>query len=402
MLVVLNCGSSSIKFAVFDAGGGSPPRKPLWNGKVQGIGGPAPDFGETGVPAFPILLDRHHPYRDALALIRGRILARLAGRRITAVAHRVVHGGAKYFQPVRVDAQVLADLQGYVPLAPLHQPFALEAIEILLKEFPELPQIACFDTGFHHTLPDVEKILPLPYDAWQRGLRRYGFHGLSYAYMAVALPERHGAIARGRTIVAHLGSGASLCAMRDLRSVATTMGFSALDGLMMGTRTGAIDPGAVLYLMEIEKLSLEEVAQVLYHRSGLLGLSGISSEPRVIVRHESDAGEPGERARLALALYVRRIVREIGSLVAALGGLDALIFTAGVGEHNAFVRERVCRDLEFLGVHLDRAANLGNEPVISASQSRVLVGVEPTNEEWIAARDAQQLLGSARLPAARG
>lgn len=395
VLLVLNCGSSSIKFAVFDAATHPLPRKPLWNGKVQGIGGPTPDFGETGVPPFPISLGTVHPYREALAMIRERVLARLDGRRIDMVTHRVVHGGARYSQPVRVDARVLADLQGYIPLAPLHQPFALEAIEILLKERPDLPQVACFDTGFHHTIPDVERMLPLPYDAWQWGLRRYGFHGLSYAYMAIALAERHGEAVRGRTIVAHLGSGASLCAMRELRSVATTMGFSALDGLMMGTRTGAIDPGAVLYLMEIEKLSLEEVGQVLYRRSGLLGVSGISSEPRVIARHEADAGESGERARLALAMYVRRIVREIGALAAVLGGIDALIFTAGVGEHSAFIRERVCGDLAFLGVQLDGAANAVDAFVISDPQSRVLVGVEPTNEEWIAVQEAQNLLATA-------
>jgi acetate kinase len=206
--------------------------------------------------------------------------------------------------------------------------------------------------------------------------------------MATVLPERHGEVARGRTVVAHLGSGASLCAMRDLQSVATTMGFSALDGLMMGTRTGALDPGAVLYLMEIEKLGLEEVGQLLYHRSGLLGVSGISAEPRVIVKHEGDEGDSGERARIALQLYVRRIVREIGALAAVLGGLDLLVFTAGVGEHNAFIRERVCRDLEFLGLRLDRMANDAHSPVISAPDSRVLVGVEPTNEEWIAASQA--------------
>lgn len=386
LVVVLNCGSSSIKFAVFDPAVAPLPRRALWNGKVQGIGGPKPDFGESGVAPFAITLDAARPYRDALALIRERILARLDGHRVGLVAHRVVHGGNRYFEPVRVDAGVLEDLRSYVPLAPLHQPFALEAIDILLHEYPRLLQVACFDTGFHHTIADVEALLPLPWDAWQRGLRRYGFHGLSYAYMATALPERHGDAARGRTLVAHLGSGASLCAMRGLESVATTMGFSALDGLMMGTRTGALDPGAVLYLMEIEKLGLEEVAQLLYHRSGLLGVSGISSEPRVIVRHEADPGEAGERARMALALYVRRIVREIGALVAVLGGIEMLAFTAGVGEHNAFVRERVCRDLGWLGLELDAAANAADAAVISSPGSRVLVAVEPTNEEWIAAR----------------
>lgn len=397
LILVLNCGSSSIKFAVFDAAVVPLPRKPLWNGKVQGIGGPTPDFGESGVEPFLIQLERGHPYRDALSLIRDRVTSRLAGRTLSAVAHRVVHGGNNYVQPVRVDAGVLEKLRGYIPLAPLHQPFALEAIEILLCQSPGLPQVACFDTAFHHTIPKVEQILSLPYDAWQRGLRRYGFHGLSYGYMALALAERHGDTARGRTVVAHLGSGASLCAMRNLESVATTMGFSALDGLMMGTRTGALDPGALLYLMDIEKLSLEQVGQILYHQSGLLGVSGISSEPRVIVRHEEDEGESGERARIALALYVRRIVREIGAMTAVLGGLDLLVFTAGVGEHSAFIRERICNDLGFLGVRLEPAANVVDAPVISHPASRVVVGVELTNEEWVAAglaRDCMELHGS--------
>ena len=392
LILVLNCGSSSIKFAVFDSSAAPLPRQALWNGKVQGIGGANPDFGETGVAPFPIELETAHPYRAALRLIRDRVSRRLDGRRIGAVAHRIVHGGSKYFMPVRVDANVLADLKGYIPLAPLHQPFALEAVEILLREQPDLPQMACFDTAFHHTLPQVEKVLPLPYAAWERGLRRYGFHGLSYEYMAVALPERHGDAARGRTVVAHLGSGASLCAMRGLKSAATTMGFSALDGLMMGTRTGALDPGAVLYLMEIEKLSLEQVGRVLYHESGLLGVSGISAEPRVIVGHENDAGETGERARLALALYVRRIVREIGALVAVLGGLDMLVFTAGVGEHNAFIRERICAALGFLGIALDTDANASHAATISSDHSQVTVAVEPTNEEWIAASHALSCL----------
>ncbi|WP_415658344.1 acetate/propionate family kinase [Roseateles sp.] len=389
-IVVLNCGSSSIKFGLFDAAGTA--RRPAWNGKVQGIGGDSPDFGASTVPVRPVELGREHPYAAALQIIRDEVLRWLDGRAVAAVAHRVVHGGVRHFEPVRVDAALLAELRALVPLAPLHQPFALEAIEILLRERPGLPQIACFDTGFHHTVPLVEQVLPLPYSAYQRGLRRYGFHGLSYEYMAVALPERHGELARGRTLVAHLGSGASLCAMQGLQSVATTMGFSALDGLMMGTRTGAVDPGALLYLMEIEKLSLAEVGELLYRQSGLLGVSGISAEPRRIVAHEGDAGETGERARLALDLYVRRIVREIGALTAVLGGLDLLVFTAGVGEHSAFVRERVCADLAWLGVRLDATANQADAAVISSDESTVRVGVEPTNEEWIAARHAQRLL----------
>lgn len=393
LVLVLNCGSSSIKFALFDTSVQPLPRKPLWNGKVDGITGPAPTFGATGAPPGPVALDAAHPYNAALQHIRTRVLARMAqgGHRITAVAHRVVHGGAKYFDPVRVDAAVLADLQAYIPLAPLHQPFALEAIAALLHSNPDLPQVACFDTAFHHTLPDVEKMLPLSWDAWERGLRRYGFHGLSYEFMSVALPERYGDAARGRTIVAHLGSGASLCAMQGLKSVATTMGFSALDGLMMGTRCGALDPGAVLYLMEIEKLSLEQVGQLLYHQSGLLGLSGVSSDPRQLLPLEAG----NARVEAALALYVRRIVREIGALVAVLGGLDLLVFTAGIGEHNAVVRERVCAGLAYLGIALDADANARNALCISSSASRVPVAVEPTNEEWMAARHASALMGSA-------
>jgi len=393
LVLVLNCGSSSIKFAVFDASVEPLPRRPLWSGKVQGIGGPAPDFSETGVAPYPVMQDPENPYRSGLALIRERVLERFGAGRLSAIGHRVVHGGGKYFSPVRVDHEVLADLKRYIPLAPLHQPFALEAMGILLDQHPELPQIACFDTGFHHTIPEVEQILPLPFDALQRGMRRYGFHGLSYEYMASALAERHGETAQGRTIVAHLGSGASLCAMRGLQSVATTMGFSALDGLMMGTRSGALDPGAVLYLMEIEKLSLKEVGEIFYHRSGLLGVSGISAEPRVIVQHENDAGEAGARARLALDLYVRRIVRETGSLVAVLGGLDMLVFTAGIGEHCAFVRERVCHELSFLGIELDSTANQENASVISRPGSDIVVAVEPTNEEWVVVRHARELLG---------
>ncbi|WP_218240004.1 acetate/propionate family kinase [Comamonas fluminis] len=393
-ILVLNCGSSSIKFALFETGGAALPRQAAWNGKVQGIGGPTPDFGARTVPVRAINLDAEHPYTAALQIIRHEVQQWLNGRSIVAVAHRVVHGGAKYFEPVRLDAATLAELKELIPLAPLHQPFALEAIDILLREQPELPQVACFDTAFHHTVPQVEQLLPLPFDAWQRGIRRYGFHGLSYEYMATALPERYGDRARGRTIVAHLGSGASLCAMRNLQSVATTMGFSALDGLMMGTRTGALDPGAILYLMEIEKLTLEQVGQILYHRSGLLGISGLSPEPRVILKHESDDGENGLRARLALDLYVRRIVREIGALTAVLGGLDMLVFTAGVGEHNAFIRKRVCRDLAFLGIKLDDEANARDEWQISAPDAPVTVAVEPTNEEWVAARYAVRVLAA--------
>lgn len=391
LVLVLNCGSSSIKFALFDIGTEPLPRQPLWNGKVDGITGARPTYGATGVAPAVIALDPARPYYAALAHIRAQLLAHVGDpRRIAAVAHRVVHGGSKYFEPVRMDAAVLADLKSYIPLAPLHQPFALEAIEELFRLEPTLPQIACFDTAFHRTQAVTEQMFALPWSAWERGVRRYGFHGLSYEFMSHALPERHGDRARGRTIVAHLGSGASLCAMRDLRSVATSMGFSALDGLMMGSRCGSLDPGAVIYLMQIEKLSLDEVARMLYHESGLLGVSGVSPDPRALLPLEAE----NERVRAALELYVHRIVREIGALAAVLGGLDLLVFTAGIGEHNAVLRQRVCDRLGCLGVQVDAARNDAHEPVVSAPDSAVTVGVEPTNEEWIAAWHAARLLGA--------
>jgi acetate kinase len=290
---------------------------------------------------------------------------------------------------------VVEDLKSLIPLAPLHQPFALQAIDVLLAEAPDLPQVACFDTAFHRTLPEVEQMLPLPHVLWERGVRRYGFHGLSYEYMTVALAERHGDAARGRTIVAHLGSGASLCAMRGLRSVATTMGFSALDGLMMGTRCGSLDPGVLLHLLQSEKLDVEQLVHLLYHESGLLGVSGMSASPKPLL----EAEDANPRARMALELYVRRIVREIGALTSVLGGLDMLAFTAGVGEHSAVLRERICGSLDWLGVQLDDDANRDHAPTISGARGRVRVAVEPTNEEWIAASHALRVIGG-RLPVA--
>lgn len=391
LILVLNCGSSSIKFALFDVGQSPMPRAPIWNGKVQGIGRKGFDatYGETGITPYTVNLNDDEPYHSALALIRERVIIRLAGRKLGAIAHRVVHGGSKYFEPVRVNEEVLTDLKSYIPLAPLHQPFALEAMEILLRTRPDLPQVACFDTGFHHTMPKVEKMLAIPYQAWDRGLQRYGFHGLSYDYISIALPERIGEQAKGKVIVAHLGSGASLCAMKDLKSYSTTMGFSALDGLMMGTRCGTLDPGALIYLMEIEKLSLEEVGHMLYHESGLLGVSGVSADLPDLFPLEHQEDEVGERVRNALTLYVHTIVRKIGELTAALGGLEVLVFTAGIGEHSAELRKRVCAELQWLGVQIDDTANTTNQPIISTPDSKIKVIVEKTNEEWIAANKAK-------------
>ena len=388
LILVLNCGSSSIKFALFAASQEGVAQQPEWSGKVEGIGREKTLYRAGVLPAETLVFVPEQAHHEALAHIREKVVEQLAGRRLHAVAHRVVHGGSKYFAPVLIDAAVLADLKTYVPLAPLHQPFALEAIEVLLASRPDIAQVACFDTAFHHTVSQVEQMLALPYDAWERGLRRYGFHGLSYEYQSLVLEQRYGPVARGKVIVAHLGSGASLCAMENLQSVGTTMGFSALDGLMMGTRCGALDPGAVIYLMEIEKLSLEKVAHVLYHESGLLGISGVSADPPVLLAQEDRDDATGERIRAALALYVRRIVREIGALTAVLGGLDLLVFTAGIGEHSAVLRQRICDALAFVGPVLDGDANARNASLISTADSRIVVGVEPANEEWVAARHA--------------
>lgn len=388
LVLALNCGSSSIKFAVFDCGRQPLPRVPLWSGSAQGIGGPTPTYGERGGPRMPLPAAQGQSYAAALRYIREALAERLAAGGLAVVVHRVVHGGERYGDPVRLDEAVLADLAACIPLAPLHQPHALEAIRLMLEAEPGIPQFACFDTAFHRSLPAVERLLPLPPEATDPSLRRYGFHGLSYAYLATVLPERHGGLARGRTIAAHLGSGASLCAMHELSSVATTMGFSALEGLMMGTRSGSIDPGVLLHLLQVEHYTPERLSALLYHESGLLGVSGLSSDLRVIAEAEPRQDEAGERARLALALYVRRIVREIGALTAVLGGLDLLVFTAGVGEHSALVRTRVCADLQWLGVQLDEEANARHAPVISRAGSRVRVAIEPANEEWLAATQA--------------
>jgi len=389
-ILVLNSGSSSIKFALFDASVHPVPRQPQFAGRVEGIGGTGPTLLEADAPPRVLALDAARPYHAALAEVRSCVERRTGQHLPAAIVHRVVHGGDKYTAPVCIDADVLRDLKCYISLAPLHQPYALDAIEALLAEFPSLVQVACFDTAFHRTIPEVEQMLPLPYGYFERGVRRYGFHGLSYEYMAMALAERHGDVAAKRTLVAHLGSGASLCAMRELRSVATTMGFSALDGLMMGTRCGSLDAGVLLRLLEVEKMDLAQLTRLLYKESGLLGVSGISSSPKALLEVE----HTNARARAALALYVRRIVREIGALAAVLGGLDLLAFTAGVGERSPELRKRICDSLGWLGVDLDDDANRAGATTISRRRSRVRVVVEPTNEEWIAALHAQRLLHS--------
>jgi acetate kinase len=298
----------------------------------------------------------------------------------------VGHGGRRFTDPVRIDATVMAALEELVPLAPLHQPHNLGAIAAVAELAPELPQVACFDTAFHRSQPAVAQWYGLPRRFAEEGLIRYGFHGLSYEFIAAELPAVDPRAARGRTVVAHLGNGASLCALRAGSSVATTMGFTPLDGLLMGTRCGAIDPGAVLYLMDRHGLDTRAVAELLYVESGLLGVSGIASDMRTLL----ESSEPGAAA--AIDLFVYRIGRELGSLAAALGGLDALVFTGGIGEHAAAIRERVCRDAAWLGLAFDPAANEQGGPRLTRASSAVAAWVMPTDEELMIARHTRALL----------
>ena len=380
-LLVLNAGSSSIKFSVYEVGEWLA-LAPLCRGEVDGLGA-RPRFvarDGTGAPLADEAIVGGATHDDALGTIVAWIEAHTANAEMIAAGHRVVHGGVRYGSPARVTPEVIRELEALVPLAPLHQPHNLAAIKALTKRRPALPQVACFDTAFHSTQPPVAQAFALPRALGEAGVKRYGFHGLSYEYIASVLPEHLGGGADGRVVVAHLGAGASMCAMRGRRSVATTMGFTALEGLPMGTRTGAIDPGVILYLMSERGMSLGEVTELLYKKSGLLGLSGISSDVRDLLASDSP------HAARALDVFVYRVGREMGSLAAALGGLDAVVFTAGIGEHAVPIRARICRDAEWLGVQLDDGANQRGGPRISAAGSRATAWVIPTDEELMIAR----------------
>jgi acetate kinase len=386
--LVLNAGSSSIKFSLFEAR-----REALalgLRGRAEGIGGAgAPRLVARG-PDGAVLEDRRWPANayvsHAAALEAVLALVRGAGGTLAGVGHRVVHGGAAFSGPARITEEVLARLQTFVPLAPLHQPHALRPIRILRDREPALPQVACFDTAFHRSQPPEAERFALPEELHAAGLRRYGFHGLSYEGVAEALAALDPAAARGRAIALHLGNGASMCALLGGRSVATTMGFSVLDGLVMGTRCGALDPGAVLWLAGERGLAPKELEALLYDRSGLLGVSGLSSDMRTLLASDDP------RARLAVDLFVYRVGRELGSLAAALGGVDALVFTGGIGENAAEIRARVCRGAAWLGVLLDPGANAAGRPRIAAGTSRVAVYVVPADEELTIARHVRRVL----------
>jgi len=392
-ILVVNAGSSSIKVALYEV-------QPVavldlvLQGQIEGIGThprlTAHDAagGSLVDQAFPTTEVADH--RGALAAIGVWLRGRLADLHPIAVGHRVVHGGASYARPVVIDTQVLEALERLVPLAPLHQPHHLAAMRAVAEALPDLPQVACFDTAFHRTQPAVAQAFAVPRRLADAGVRRYGFHGLSYEYVATALTALAPDVAGGRVIVAHLGNGASLCAMRGGQSVATTMGFTALDGLPMGTRCGAIDPGVLLYLMDQHRMDARALETLLYHESGLLGVSGISSDMRTLLA----SADP--RAREAVDLFVYRIMRELGSLAATLGGLDALVFTGGIGEHAEVIRARVCQDAAWLGIQLDEQANRTGGPRLSTPDSPASAWVVRADENLSIARHTARLIGAGR------
>ncbi len=363
----------------------------LLEGEISGLLG-APRFFACDANRNPIAerewergseLGHDHAIQYLFDWLQNR---QLAGHRVKAVGHRVVHGGVKYTQAVLVDDTVLNDLEKLTPLAPLHQPHNLSAIRAVAAETGGLPQVACFDTSFHHGHEFAERTFALPRSLTESGIRRYGFHGLSYEYIASRLPEIDSRAAEGRTVVAHLGNGASMCALHGCRSVATTMGLTGLDGLPMGTRSGSLDPGVLLYLMDQQGMDARALEHLVYHESGLLGVSGISHDMRVLLASDDP------RAAEAIDLFVYRIGRELGSLAAAVGGLDALVFTAGIGENAAAIRARVCRDAAWLGLALDEQRNNAGGSRISTEDSRVSAWVIPTDEELMIARHTRRVL----------
>jgi acetate kinase len=387
-ILVLNAGSSSLKFAVYPYAPGSPP--PIIRGKIAGIG-TNPVFSVrksvgVAVPqASPMPLGASAGLDDLIPKLLDWLNSNRGGVTIRAAGHRVVHGGRTHVEPARVTDVLLTELETLVPLAPLHQPHNLAAIRCVAASEPGLPQVACFDTSFHRTQSRLSQLFALPRAMTDEGILRYGFHGLSYEYIAGTLPTHLDDRADGRVIVAHLGSGASMCAMKDRRSVATSMGFTALDGLVMGRRCGSLDPGVVLYLLEEKGLTSEQITSLLYTKSGLLGVSGISNDMAVL---EAD---PSAQAQEAIELFCYRAARELTALATDMGGIDAIVFTAGIGENSALVRRLICERLAWLGVDLDVTANERGIAHIQSTASDVSVIVIPTDEEAVIAAKTHML-----------
>lgn len=387
--LVLNAGSSSLKFCIFQR-----PDTESWRlearGQIESIGlSPRLSVKDSAGETFAEqrLDEKIQDGRTAIEALAAWLRSRYGGARVLGVGHRVVHGGKHYVRPTIVTPQVMADLHQLIPLAPLHQPYNLAAIEAVTERLPGVPQVACFDTGFHCGRAQVAELVPLPRELCQAGLQRYGFHGLSYEYIASVLPKVAPEIAGARVIIAHLGSGASLCALQNGKSVDNSLGFTALDGLCMGTRPGAIDPGVILYLFQNLGLSTREVENILYKKSGLLGISGISNDMRDLL------GKIEPEARLAVDYFIYRAAKEIGAMAAVLGGIDGLVFTAGIGENSAEIRHRMCEASAWLGVEIDEEANNRKGPRISKPGSKVSAWVIPTNEELMIARHTGSLLG---------
>jgi acetate kinase len=378
-VLALNAGSSSLKLALYPETGD----RPLATGLADSIG---PDGtlsltdGDGMSLAAPGDLTSH---AGALAAALAGLRGHWPGLALQAIGHRVVHGGPDRRAPARVTGALLHDLAALTPLAPLHQPHNLAGIRAAMAAFPGVPQVACFDTAFHRSHPFVNDTFALPRAFYDEGVRRYGFHGISYDYIAGELARSAPHLAEGRVVVAHLGNGASMCAITNGRSVASTMGFSALDGLPMGTRCGQLDPGVVLYLMDRKGMSAARITDLLYRESGLLGLSGLSGDMRTLLAAGTTAAEE------AIAYFVFRCQRELGAMAAALGGIDALVFCGGIGENAGPIRARICERLGWMGVEIDHARNGGNARVISADLARTTVLVIPTNEELVIARAAR-------------
>jgi acetate kinase len=384
LIGVINAGSSSLKFSFYEG------ELRLFSGQVEGIG-VNPEVSATGLDGEAIATPEldGKPATSPSELLPAIIpwaRGKLGGRRLAALGHRVVHGGLRHSRPARVTPELLAELEALVPLAPLHEPHNLAPIKMALQLIPELPQVACFDTAFHRTAPEVEQAFALPYSLYEEGIRRYGFHGLSYEYIASVLAQRAPEIADGRVVVAHLGNGCSACALKNRVSIATTMSFTALDGLPMGTRCGELDAGVVLHLIQQKKMQPDALVDLLYRRSGMLGLSGISADFRELLASD----EP--RAHFAVEVFCYRVARHIASLAAALGGLDGIVFTGGVGENAAPVRKAICHACAWLGVELDEAANQEHRERISRPGNRVGAYVIRTDENLMIACHARALL----------
>ena len=381
-ILVLNAGSSSLKFGMYQR-----PEKGslalVAQGQIEGIGTRPRLSARDEAGGTLVEQDLGPDVRDgttALDKLAEWLSSSFDRESLAAVGHRVVHGGQKFARPTLVTPEIVRKLRELSPLAPLHQPFNLAAIDAVFDRLPGVPQVACFDTAFHRGHSAVAELIPLPSDLRAMGLQRYGFHGLSYEYIASVLPQVAPEIAAGRVLVAHLGSGASICALNDGRSVDSSLGFTALDGLCMGSRPGGLDPGVVLYLFQELGMSVREVEDVLYRKSGLLGISGISNDMRALVGNDVPA------ARLAVDYFVYRAAKEIGALTAALGGLDGLVFTAGIGENSVEVRRRICEACSWLGVRLDTEANEASGPRITTRDSEVSAWVIRTDEELMIAR----------------